>query len=432
VELGPIAIVAAVVVGYGLVSRVVARTWLTAPIVFVGAGLLLGPDVTGLVPLDLGNEPLRLLAELTLVLVLFVDATRIDLRVLRRNRQVPLRLLGLGLPLTVAAGTLAGTVLLGLPFWQAAIVAVALAPTDAALGQAVVTNERVPIKIRQALNVESGLNDGLSVPLITVALVGAGAVVEGLDSAGAGSFGVLVVQAVWLGALGGIVVGGGLGRVVELAYRKGTAGPVFRQIAVVGLPLLAWSGTEVAGGNGFIAAFVAGACFNFVAAQASGELVELSEDESTLLTLLTFLVFGGAFAGPVLAALDVRLVLYVVASLTVVRMVPVALATLGLGFQPFTGLFLGWFGPRGLASVVFALQIAEAQDLEDAERLFAIVAATVVTSVAAHGLSSSPGARAYGRFVDRMADDEGEAERAPVEELPLRVPTDLDQLLSRG
>ena len=427
-----VALVAAVVVAYGLVSRVVARTWLTAPIVFVGAGLLLGPDVTGLVPLDLGNEPVRVLAELTLVLVLFVDATRIDLRVLRRNRQVPARLLGLGLPLTVVAGTLAGIWLLDLPFWQAAIVGVALAPTDAALGQAVVTDKHVPVKVRQALNVESGLNDGLAVPLITVALVAAGASVEGLDSAGAGSFGVLVAQAVGLGTVGGIVVGGLLGRVVEVAYRRGTAGPVFRQIAVVGLPLLAWSGTEALGGNGFIAAFVAGCCFGFVARDASDDLLELSEDESTLLTLLTFLVFGGAFVGPVLAFLDLRLVAYVVASLTVVRMVPVLLVTLGLGFQPYTGLFLGWFGPRGLASVVFALGIAEAEGLDDGERLFAIVAATIFASVIVHGLSSAPLAAAYGRMVEHMADDEGTAERAVVEELPVRVPGSLEELVRRS
>ena len=179
-----IAIVAAFVVAYAIVSARLSTTLITGPIVFVSFGLIVGPEALDVVDLSLDNEVVRTLAELTLVLVLYTDASRIDFRVLRRSSQIPLRLLFLGLPLTIALGAGFGALLFdGLDLWEVALLAAVLAPTDAALGQAVVTNPRVPVRIRQALNVESGLNDGIAVPFIIFFVAGAAATEE-LQSTG--------------------------------------------------------------------------------------------------------------------------------------------------------------------------------------------------------------------------------------------------------
>lgn len=410
-----VAVVALVVFAYGLVSRRLERTPITGPIVFVAIGVLVGPEVLDLVEVDIDSGILRSVAEATLVLILFTDAIRIDLSRLRRHAGVPVRLLGLGLPLTIALGTLAGALLLSdLAVWEAALVAAILTPTDAALGQAVVSNPRVPVRVRQAINVESGLNDGLMLPIVTVLLAVTGA---SMDLAGPGSWTRFGVEQIGWGVSIGAVVGYGGGRLLDFASRSGWVDGVYRQLATLAIGAGAFGAAELAGGNGFVAAFVAGLGFGAAAREQCQGAYDFAEDEGHLLAMLTFLFFGVAMAGPLLDAVDWRIALYAALSLTVVRMVPVAAALVGTALNVRTVAYIGWFGPRGIASILFVLLAVEETTLPGASHILAVVTATVLISVVAHGATSWNLSERYGEWFEA---NRSTSESHPVEEMPTR------------
>jgi NhaP-type Na+/H+ or K+/H+ antiporter len=405
---------------FGLVSKRIQTTPFTAPMAFVLFGLLVGHDGLDLLEGSWEAPAVRLLAELTLALVLFTDAARIDLTRLRHEHNIPVRLLAVGLPLTILAGLAAGLVLLGeLSVWEALVLAVVLAPTDAALGQAVVSSPRVPVRIRQALNVESGLNDGIALPILLFAVSLATAAAHATDAAHWVRFAALQVG---LGPLIGIAVGFLGGRAIAGARRREWMSGSFERLAALGLALLAWAGAELAGGNGFIAAFAAGLTLGNTARPVCACLYEFAEAEGQLLTLLSFVVFGAVMVGPALDVLTPSVILYVVASLTVVRMVPVALSLLGLRLMPETTAFLGWFGPRGIASILYGLLILESADLPHRDLLYGVTMLTVLASVFVHGATAWPGVRWYGRWADQMRDEpEAMPELVPVSEMPVRL-----------
>ncbi len=416
-ESADLAIVAAFVIAYALVSGRLSRTVFTGPMVFVAFGLLVGGAGLDVVDLSLENTLVEAIAEITLVIVLFSDAARIDLRILSRNAAVPARLLGIGMPLTIAGGLVAAVVLFdGLSVWEAALVAAVLAPTDAALGQAVVTSGRVPVRIRQALNVESGLNDVIAVPFVSIFIAGAAAA-GGLGTAGFWT----EFAAKQIGF--GLLVGAGVGVVSGLLIQYATAtrwmNHTFQQLAILAVPLLGFAVAEQVGGNGFIAAFVAGIAIGNVTRRVGYGLFEFVEQEGQLLVLLTFMIFGGAFVVPALGDLTWQIALYAVLSLTVVRMVPVAISMIGMKFQIDTVAFLGWFGPRGLASIVFGLLVLESSVVERGE-IFIIVTWTVLLSVVVHGLSARPSVDWYGTKAEAMAAEPDMPEMETVEEMPTR------------
>jgi NhaP-type Na+/H+ or K+/H+ antiporter len=412
-----LALVAFALLLFGAVSKKAERSPLTPPIFFVLVGLAMSPRALGWLDLDVDGSVIHALAELTLVLVLFTDASRIDLACLRREESLPARLLGIGLPLTILAGFAAALALLpGIEPSEALLLAAVLAPTDAALGQAVVSNPRVPVRIRQSLNVESGLNDGIALPVVLVFASLAGAREE---AGGVGYWLGFAALAVTLGPLVGGLVGWAGGRLVEHGTRAGWITRAFEQLAALGLALLAFSVAELVGGNGFIAAFAAGLTVGNVARSVCPCLHEFGEAEGQLLTLLVFLVFGGVMVPMALPLLDARAFAYALASLTIVRMVPVALALLGTGLRPASVAFLGWFGPRGLASILFALLVVEEGRLESGPFLVAVVVLTVLLSTLLHGITAYPLARRYGAFASALA--EARAERRDALELPVRL-----------
>ena len=412
---------AALILAHGLVSRSLNRLAITGPMVFVAAGLILSPNALDAVHIDLGGEAVALLAEVTLAIVLFTDAARIDLGAVRHRPEIPVRLLGVAMPLTIGLGVLAGAVLLtDLEVWEAAIAAAILAPTDAALGQAVVTNPEVPARVRQGLNVESGLNDGLSVPFLFIFVALAG--IEG-QTESTGYWMRFVAEQIGLGVATGLVIGIGGAWLMERALRVGTMDAIFAQLAGVALAVLALLGAEEIGGNGFIAAFVAGLVGAQVCRGLGAHLLDFSEDEGRLLTLGTFFIFGVAFAGPALDALTWQIALYAVLSLTLVRMIPVIISMTGLGLTWATRLFIGWFGPRGLASIVLALIVLEERGVLGREEVFTIATFTVLLSVYAHGLTARPLARAFGAHCARTGDADA-PEMLDVMPIPTRFSED--------
>ena len=411
-------LIALFVLGYGLVSKRLENTMITPPMVFVTLGLVFGTGGLESLGMSVNENVIHVLAELTLVLVLFGDAARIDLRVLRKELGLPVRLLGIGMPLTIALGAMCAKLVFPQITWlEAAALGAILAPTDAALGQAVVSSPAVPLRIRQALNVESGLNDGIALPVVLVfaalASMGGG---EGRTASEWVQFAALQVT---LGPLAGVVIAWVGGRLISWSDGRGWMSGNFARLAGIALALLAFSAAELIGGNGFIAAFVAGMTLGNSQRGKCEYLYTFLEAEGQLLVLLVFLLLGVSLAWPAIAQGDGRMWVYAVLSLTVIRMVPVAISMIGSGLRAPSVVFLGWFGPRGLASLLFAILILEEAALPHGESIFNVVILTVLASIFAHGMSAAPAAKWYGQMA-------GDATHCPEEhetviEQPLRA-----------
>jgi NhaP-type Na+/H+ or K+/H+ antiporter len=415
-----VALVALLVFSWGLLSARLERADLSAPIVFVVAGVLLSEGFRVIEP-ERTHEVVKLLAEVTLVWVLFADAARVRLRQLRTDAGLYARLLGVGLPLTIAAGALLAVSMFdGMGLWLALLIGAALAPTDAALGAAVMTDPAVPERVRRVLNVESGLNDGIATPVVSFAIAGA-AVAEGAEGAPSlgGAFAELLI-----GLAIGLVVGLVGGRAMRTARHRGWASEEFAGPALLALALAAYAVTVALEGNGFVAAFVAGMSFGNVAGRRGVAEVFYVEQTAGLASLLTWLLFGAVLVPSVFHEADWQVLGYALLSLTVIRMLPVALALARSGLSPPTVAFVGWFGPRGLASIIFAVLAIEELH-EGAQRAAAVIGATVLLSVFAHGLSAKPLAGRYGAGVAHPTalPDDGTADRyLPVRGLVHRRP----------
>jgi NhaP-type Na+/H+ or K+/H+ antiporter len=420
----PVVIVAALYFAYTLVSRRLRPTLLTAPLLFVAVGLLIGNEGLGVMTPTTDPGLVSKVLEVTLVLALFTDAAAVPLGELRRDAKLALRLLAIGLPLTIALGWLLGIPLFPtLGLWEVAVLATILAPTDAALGQSVVANPRAPAIVRQGLAIESGLNDGLALPVLTIFLAAAAEAAAEADKPG-------VLQAFAQGLLLAAVIGGGAGwlggRLLVWAAGRGWATRHAQQAAVVALALAAWAAATMVGGSGFIAAWVGGSLFGSVSRDVLPDSREFGEDLAEGMVNISFLLFGAVMLGSALAELSWQVLLYAVLSLAVVRMVPVALAMIRSGYRSVSVAYMGWFGPRGLASIVF-IELVFEEALPGAGLIEQVVLVTVGLSVLLHGLSAWPGSQLYARWFERhkAAGEPLVEARETVAPVPRRIHGDL-------
>jgi NhaP-type Na+/H+ or K+/H+ antiporter len=330
-----------------------------------------------------------------LIVVLFLDAAQTNLRALRKRHVWPTRMLTFGLPLTIALGTLATFPFLpGWPLAAVALVAAILAPTDAALGQVVVTNPVVPERVRRALNVESGLNDGLALPAVLL-LASLAAAAEGEQT----NWLLFAAKQLLLGPLVGIVLGHVGGRVLLLAKERGWTSDAFEGIGALALAGSAYLAATEIGGNGFIAAFVAGLAFGHVVEDRCKFVFEFTEGEGQLLTWAAFLLLGLALVPDALSHLTLASLAIILLSLFVVRPLAMWLSLIGTDAAPLTRLFFGWFGPRGLATALFSLLIVDRVATEIAEPVLALAVNAVWISAVLHGVSAAPAAKWYGARV---------------------------------
>ena len=390
-------ILAAFAFFYSLIASRLEKTPINGALVYVVAGALCGPAVLGLVELHIHAEGIRWLAELTLGLVLFTDSANANLTTLRKFEAIPARLLLIGLPLTILLGFGVGFAFFpNLGFFEIALLATMLAPTDAALGKPVVTNKSVPDSVRESLNVESGLNDGICVPVILLFLSLAKGEASGWETVELAA--VLPVEAIGIGAAIGVGLGFLGSAALRLSSDQGWTSGTWLQLPVAALALLCFASAQWLGGSGFIASFVGGMTFGAFTRDHKRGVLEAAEGSGDAMALLTWFVFGAVLFALPLKAPDWRVVGYAVASLTVIRMLPVFLCIGGLRLRTDTKLFLGWFGPRGLASIVFAVMVMDSR-LPGGNTLAATAAWTIVLSVLAHGLSANPLARRYGARV---------------------------------
>ena len=413
-------VVAIVTLGFSLISKRIQTTVFTPPMVFTAIGVLLAITAGNFIEEESAQELLEVIAELTLVIVLFIDASRIRLSLLIKDYKIPVRLLGIGLPLTIIAGVVAAKLIFpSFSFWEAMLLSAILAPTDAALGQAVVSSPKVPVKIRQSLNVESGLNDGIVLPLVILC-----ATLAGMEAdSSAGSMLMYWGKQVTLGPIVGVLVGGFGVFALERSKNAGWLSDSFQQLSGVALALLAWSGALLIGGNGFIAAFVAGMTISSHADHIGNALQEFGEAEGQWLGLATFLLFGLVSVLPVFESFQISYAIYAILSLTIIRMLPVALSIVGLGFHWPTFWFVGWFGPRGLATLLFALLVVGKFDVPHGEQIFNIGMITVIFSIVAHGLTAVPGANWYSKALKRVCNADS-LERQPASDFQTRITGD--------
>lgn len=389
---GVVLFVALSLLAYSLVQRRLATTIVTGPMVFVLLGVLASSDIFGIIEVDSGDAIVGIVNVLfqgTLVLVLFTDAAALNIKSWRADAQLPVRLLGIGLPLTIALGTATAALLFtDLSLWEAGMIGAMIAPTDAALGAAVISNRRVPERIRQALDIESGLNDGVSLPFLLIFMALAS------ETSGRG------VAETFLGEIGiavfaGLVVGGGGAWLLVRASKAGWAGSAWSSIAVIAIAGAAFVVANPNGGSGFIAVFVAGLAFGGLTRDKIKPSELLAADIGLALVQVSFLMFGALLLLPSLGNITWQVVVMVVVALTIARMVPVAIAMIGTGLAVPSLLYMGWFGPRGLATVVYAALVVSGSQVEGLSTITTVALVTVGVSVFAHGMTAYAGSQKY-------------------------------------
>lgn len=389
---------------FSLVSRKISGTVVTAPMIFVAVGILLSPEGLNLIDLSQSGSLVLSVAELALVLTLFSDASKIDLRSLLREEKLPGRLLFIGLPLTIAFGSIVAAFLFkNITLAEAGLIGAMLSPTDAGLGQAIVNNTKLPARIRQGLDVESGLNDGGSIPVFLFFLILAGG--EALERP-IGTLISLAFQQIGIGILVGAVIGFAGGWISSRSMRAGWMSGLYRKIGFMSLAITAWLVADAVGGSGFIAAFIGGlvtrAANNI---KFTEEEIILTEAEGSILSLAVFFIFGITVAAKTFT-ISWPIFIYAVLSLTVIRMIPVAISLRGMKLRTESVLFLGWFGPRGLASVVLLLiAMEDLKEIEGIKTVSLVVITTVFLSIFVHGVTAGPGSNQYVRIVAVLSSD---------------------------
>ena len=393
-NLSGLVIITVVTAAYCLVAVRLSRSVLTGPMLFLALGVSL--SVTGLLPVEGTQELLHPVAEVALIVLLFLDAAQTDLGSLKQRHIWPQRMLLIGLPLAILMGTFAAWTLM--PEWSllaAALAAAILSPTDAALGQPVVTNTDVPMRPRRALIVESGLNDGLALPVI---LLCASLVAHDMTQSSAGwlAFG---AKQILLGPMTGVVVGLAGGWALLRAKALSSTSEAYEGIAALALAGGAYLSAGLVGGNGFISAFAAGLCFGNVVKGQCKFVYEFTEGDGQILAWAAFLLIGAALVPEAIAHLTWPMLALILTSLFVVRPLAIWISLMGTDASPVTRLFFGWFGPRGLATALFALVVLETLPHGFGNEILHLAVNAVWISALLHGVTAAPAARWYGKMI---------------------------------
>jgi NhaP-type Na+/H+ or K+/H+ antiporter len=402
--LAALALTVLVLIGYAILSRRFSTTSLSGPIVFVTLGLVMSDQVLGIFTVELDEEIIQILLKATLVVLLFTEASELRIGTLRAERSIPTRLLLIAMPLVIGIGfAVAAVTFTNLGVWEAALIAAILAPTDAALGQAVVSNERVPQDVRHGLVVESGLNDGLAFPFV-LAFGGAAQVAEGAEELP--DFVTLLFEQVGFGLLLGVAVGWLGGKAIVHASNRGWVTKGWLNVVFLGFAAVSFAVAEMVHGNGFIAAWVAGLVLGHVIQSVDVDVQSFSLDLTKILVMLSFVVFGALGLAPALSDLSWQVVLYALLSLVLVRPIAVAISMFRSGKRAPTVAYIGWFGPRGIASIILALIVIKKFALVDEGLIILIMTVTVAASVYLHGMTAWPGSNAYANWYQGERDED--------------------------
>lgn len=380
-------------------SGLMRGTVLSASVLSVALGVALA--AFGVVDVDPTDESIVELVELALILTLFSDGMFVERELLRRHWSPVARSLIVAMPITLALIALAAKALFPELSWaEAFLLGAVLSPTDPVVTSAVVTSRLVPASVRHTLNLESGLNDGLALPFVLFFLVlatpGGDAGTEAAKLAGEAVVGGLIGAG--LGALGGRLhhhlPGGGITARYEGIY-------------AIGFALFAFGLAEVTIGNGLIAAFVCGIAMAASERDVPDGFVEFAENASAILQVITFFVFGALIVATGFDHDVPPLVLFVLFALTIARPLAVLISFVRTGIPPAQKRFMAWFGPKGVASMLFALFVLKSQ-VGEGELIFDVAAITIIASIVAHGLTDTVGAKWMARRVGLDSSSETE------------------------
>lgn len=381
------ALLAIIVFLYTLMAKKIESTIISGPMVFVAIGVALGPIGAGLIGNEADMHVLRLFADMTLALILFSDAAHSNLTVLKAKAHIPVRMLSVGLPIAILFGAVIAMWVFDVLTWvEAGILATMLGATDAALGKAVISDKNVPASVREGLNVESGLNDGLCVPILLVLLAIASSTsgeVSGVEAL------MVAVEEIGIGLLVGLSFAYLAAKMIGYVTDRGSLSPVWMHLTVAALALSCFSVAQTYHGSGYIASFCGGMLFGRLMQQQKHTLILTAESVAELLAMLTWILFGATIIGQVLEEFTPSIILYSLLSLTVIRMIPVYMSLVGSPVPKSQRLFMGWFGPRGLASVVFAVIVVDA-GLASSHFIALVVTTTVIISLVLHGITAKP------------------------------------------
>lgn len=394
------ALVAVVLTVAGLASGLVERAPLSFPIIFLGLGFLLGGQGLGLLELDSHNALLESVATLTLALVLCLEAVRIGNESMDGAGAVPVLSLGPGTLIIVSVVAAASYYLIGTSVVESLLLGTILASTDPVVLRDVMRNERIPRSVRQALNIEAGTNDIVVLPMLLVLIAVANA-----EAAGTMRWVVLMAQILLLGPIVGFCIGAGTAWLMSKADARYGISEVYQSLYGVGIVLLAYATATALGGDGFLAAFAAGlaiAVLNFDLCEC---FLDFGETISEMAMLLSFILFGVVisdlfFDVPLVPALALAAIVIFVA-----RPLAIGIVLRRAAVSNAARAFIGWFGPRGLNSLLLALLVIQ-NDVAGGEFLLAVVGVVVTVSVVFHGASATPLSTLYGRAVERATLEE--------------------------
>jgi len=389
-------IIAFIVLVYGFFSKYLEKLNISGPMIFLLFGIILSPLGFNLIEIPLNSEAVKIVAEIALIIVLFTDSSSLSLKEFKFEWRISARLLFVGLPITIIFSTYIATLFFPQePFLYLILTALILAPTDAALGKAVVTDKLVPKKIRASINVESGLNDGIVFPLlITVLLL----IMSHQELGNDNSWITYLFKQISLGFIVGAFMGYLGAKTLSTSVQRSWVKDVYKNLSPVALAILVYYTAEYLGGNGFIAAFVSGAFFGNFSNLVDSTRENFLESEGEVLILISFLVFGLSFIPATIEFWNLKIVIYSILSLTLFRMIPVALSLIGLGLSFKSKLFIGWFGPRGIASILYVMTVAHKIEMvKVSNTLFSVITLTILMSIILHGLSAKPLVNLYAK-----------------------------------
>ena len=384
-----------VILGYGYFSKLLSRFNISGPMVFTAVGVLISTLVLGDKPVNFNAEAVQIIAEIALIVVLFSDAAALDLHQLKEKWQLPTRLLFIALPITILF-----TYATARYFFPAEaalyllLLALILAPTDAALGKIVVSDKRIPKTVRNTINVESGLNDGIVFPVLLTVLA---IIVSSSPDASQGWM-KYIAQQISIGAVAGAFIGWTGAKLSQFTSKREWIAHQYLNLIPVALAILSFYFSEYFHGNGYIAAFFAGLFLGNTSKTLRKNVESFAESEGELLIMVSFLVFGLVFVPSMLPYLSAKTWLFALLSLTVLRILPIVLS---FGFTKMdlsTRLFIGWFGPRGIASILYILvAVHQLGTIQGHEEIFAAASLTILLSIILHGLSAQPLAIRYSK-----------------------------------
>ena len=394
------ALIAVVLLVAAPVSGLVERAPLSFPIIFLSLGYLLGPQGAHLLAIGVHDETLEVVAILSLALVLFLDAVNLRFDEGRRAWLVPALTLGPGTLLVIVAVALAAFLLLGLGVIPALLLGAVLASTDPVVLRDVVRDERVPAAVRRALSVEAGLNDIVVLPIVLVLTA-----ISRASANGAGDWLLFFLRLLLVGPLVGFVLGGGGSWLINVMDRHTPIQREYQALYGIGLVLGSYVAGTAVGGDGFLAAFAAGVAVVILNTELCDCFLEFGETTAEMAMFLAFILFG-ALLSTLLGTLPLPATIALAAIVNLLaRPVAINLVLLRTKMSWRARAFIGWFGPRGLSSLLFALLLVRDR-VPGAEYLLAVTGLVVSVSVVAHGTSATPLAAWYGRQVARQTFQE--------------------------